>query len=127
MKIVFLDSTIEYCSLHLVGNKVAEDGVFLSNSLIELGENTKLDLFNFFVNSFSSEKHFQFYHDNGIDNNVVYGTVTQIFDNPECLFDLSVNMAKYLYEQSTHPKIRGGSSTWPISKTACWMGRWWML
>ncbi|MBO5628389.1 MAG: nucleoid-associated protein [Aeriscardovia sp.] len=108
MKIVFLDSTIEYCSLHLVGNKVAEDGVFLSNSLIELGENIQLVLFNFFINSFSSEKYFQFYHDNGIDYNVVYGTVTQIFDNPECLFDLSVNMAKYLYEQSTHPKIKGG-------------------
>lgn len=105
---MFLDSIIGYCSLHLVGNKVADDEVILSNSLIDLEENIEMVLLNYFVNSFSSEEYFQLYHDSGINYNVVYGTVKQIFDNPECLFNQSVKLAKFLYEQSTHPKIKGG-------------------
>ena len=39
---------------------------------------------------------------------MVYGAATRIFEEPEQLFEQSVNLAKYLYEQSTHPKIKGG-------------------
>jgi hypothetical protein len=34
--------------------------------------------------------------------------VGKIFDNPETLHEQSVNLAKHLYEQSNHPKIKGG-------------------
>ena len=108
MKILFLDSTIKDCSLHLVGNKVAEDGLYLSNSIIRLEEDLENLLFNYFVNSFTSDEYYQLYHDSGIEYNVVYGAANAIFDNSEALYEQSVNLAKYLYEKSTHPKIKGG-------------------
>lgn len=108
MKIIYLDSIIENCSLHIVGNKVAEDGLYLSNTLLELEDEIKNTLTNYFINSFSSEEYFQLYHDSGIEYNVVYGAVSQIFDDPETLYEQSVNLAKHLYDQSTHPKIKGG-------------------
>ena len=108
MKIIYLDSIIENCSLHLVGNKVADNGLYLSNTLLKLEDELKNTLANYFINSFISEEYYQLYHDSGIEYNVVYGAVSQIFDNPETLYDQSVNLAKHLYDQSTHPKIKGG-------------------
>lgn len=104
----YINSTIEKCSLHLVGNKIADDGLVLSDKYLYLTDNLESNLTNYFFNSFPSEELFQLYHDSGLEYNVVYGVATQIFDNPEYLFEQSVNLAKHLYEQSTHPKIKGG-------------------
>ena len=41
MRITFLNSTIEKCGLHFVGNKVADDGLYLSDSLLELKNDLK--------------------------------------------------------------------------------------
>lgn len=108
MRITYLNSTIGKCGLHFVGNKLAEDCLQLSTSLLELNDGLNNILINYFVNSFSSEELFELYHDSGLEYNVVYGAAKRIFDNPECIFEQSVNLAKYLYEQSTHPKIKGG-------------------
>jgi hypothetical protein len=40
--------------------------------------------------------------------NEVFVCASKIFENPETLLEQSVNLAKHLYEQSTHPKIKGG-------------------
>ena len=40
--------------------------------------------------------------------NEVYTYVSKIFDDQDQLYEQSVNLAKHLYEQSTHPKIKGG-------------------
>lgn len=40
--------------------------------------------------------------------NEAYSYVSKIFDNQEQLYEQSVNLAKHLHEQSTHPKIKGG-------------------
>ena len=54
MKIIYLDSIIEKCSLHLVGNKIADDGLCLSNTLLRLEDELRNTLTNYFINSFSS-------------------------------------------------------------------------
>ena len=102
------DASIYNISLHIVGNKSVEDGVILSESNLDIKDNVRSLLVNYFLTPFSSEEYFQHYHDSGIEYNVVYGAVSQIFDSPETLYEQSVNLAKYLYEQSSHPKIKGG-------------------
>ena len=102
------DASIYNISLHIVGNKSVEDGVILSESNLDIKDNVRSLLVNYFLTHFSSEEYFQHYHDRGIEYNVVYGAVSQTFDSPETLYEQSVNLAKYLYDQSTHPKIKGG-------------------
>ena len=102
------NSSLKSVTLHLVGNKSANDGLHISETTLVLNDNIRGLLVNYFLSPFSSDEYFQLYHDSGIEYNVVYGAVSQIFDDPETLYDQSVNLAKHLYDQSTHPKIKGG-------------------
>ncbi len=95
-------------ALHKVGNKLRDENYVFSNSLLRQDSIIYEALVNYFLLPFSSEEYFELYHDSGIEYNVVYGAVSQIFDNPGTLYDQSVNLAKHLYDQSTHPKIKGG-------------------
>ncbi|MBP5422048.1 MAG: nucleoid-associated protein [Paludibacteraceae bacterium] len=101
-------SALKDVSLHLVGNKTANDVLYLSENVLTFNNEVKRLLINYFLFPFTSEESFQLYHDSGIEYNVVYGAANAIFDNPEALYEQSVNLAKHLYEQSTHPKIKGG-------------------
>ena len=92
----------------MVGNKSLDDGVYYSKGTLSLTDSLKSLLINYFISSFTSDDSYHLYHDSGMNFNVVYGAMQQIFDNPETLYEQSVNLAKYLYEQSTHPKIKGG-------------------
>lgn len=94
--------------LHKVGNKLRDENYLLSNKQLHHYETIKDDLINYFVLPFTSDEYYQLYNDSGIEYNVVYGATNIIFDNPESLYEQSVNLAKHLYEQSTHPKIKGG-------------------
>ena len=99
---------ITNASIHFVGNKSAEEGTIISASRMALDDAMRAIHENHFLTPFTSEEYFQLYHDSGLEYNVVYGAVAQIFDDPETLYEQSVNLAKYLYDQSTHAKIKGG-------------------
>lgn len=103
-----IDIKINNAIIHRIGNKLRDEKYLLSNSFLQLNETIKDALINYLILPFASEEYFQLYHDSGIEYNVVYGAASQIFDNPETLFEQSVNLAKHLYDQSTHPKIKGG-------------------
>jgi hypothetical protein len=65
-------------------------------------------LSDYFLTPFTSEEYYQLYHESDLALNEVYTYISKIFDEPEQLYEQSVNLAKHLYEQSTHPKIKGG-------------------
>ena len=103
-----MESEIKIISLHFIGNKSADEGLCLSETTLFLNDKIKKLLVNYFLSPFSSEELFELYHDSGIEFNVVYGAASRIFDDPDTLHEQSVNLAKHLYDQSTHPKIKGG-------------------
>ena len=103
-----MESEIKIISLHFIGNKSADEGLCLSETTLFLNDKIKKLLVNYFLSPFSSEELFELYHDSGIEFNVVYGAASRIFDDPDTLHEQSVNLAKHLYDQSTHPKITGG-------------------
>lgn len=108
MRIVYLDNYISDVCLHKVGNKIADEGLLFSMLPTELNEDIKKVLTTYFINSFSSEEYYQLYHDSDLNLNEVYTYASEIFDNPVNLYEQSVNLAKHLYNQSVHPKIKGG-------------------
>ena len=104
----FLETNIISLCLHKVGNKIADEGYKMSAKVIGIENNLKDLLTHYFVSSFKSQECFNFHHESDLKYNEVYGFVSEIFVNPETLFEQSVNLAKHLYEQSVHPKIKGG-------------------
>ena len=106
--ITYLDAYISTNSLHFVGNKIADEGISLSKNTIVIDHKLEQNLISYFLTPFTSEEFYQFYHENDLALNEVYTYVSKIFDNQEGLYEQSVNLAKHLYEQSTHPKIKGG-------------------
>ncbi|MGI5102393.1 nucleoid-associated protein [Treponema vincentii] len=106
--ITYLDAYISTNSLHFVGNKIADEGISLSKNTIVIDHKLEQNLISYFLTPFTSEEFYQFYHESDLALNEVYTYVSKIFDNGEQLYEQSVNLAKHLYEQSIHPKIKGG-------------------
>ena len=103
----------EYLSIkkiifHIIGNKLNQDNILLSTDIIAIDSGMRKNLISYFLTPFTSEEFYQFYHENDLVLNEVYTYVSKIFDNQEGFYEQSVNLAKHLYEQSTHPKIKGG-------------------
>ena len=94
--------------LHVVGNKLNAEGVSKSIKELVITDDLKIVLTSYFLSPFKSTEYFNFYHDNDLNLNEVFVYASRIFDDPDCLHEQSVNLAKHLYEQSTHPKIKGG-------------------
>ena len=94
--------------IHQVGNKINNESLVLSQNVVSLSETIQENLLEFFLSQFKTEEYYQIYHDVALSLNEVFVYVSQIFDDPETQYDQSVNLAKHLYDQSTHPKIKGG-------------------
>lgn len=103
-----METKLTHIALHLVGNKSEEEGVHLAKSNVSLDEEMRNILTKFFLNAFNIGEFFHLYHDSGIEYNVVHGAASKIFEDPSSLHEESVKLARHLYEQSTHPKIKGG-------------------
>ncbi len=99
---------IQKLVLHNVGNKFNDDGMLLSKKELIFDDLISALLSKYFSNSFKIEQLYRFYNDVDISFNEVNGIASSIFDNPECMYEQSINLAKHLYEKSNHPKVKGG-------------------
>lgn len=102
------EAIIEEVSVHHVGNKTGNEGCILAQQPLHLGDNLRDLLARYFLPPFKSEEYYHFCHDTDLQLNEVYTYVSAIFDNPEALFEQSLNLAKHLYNQSEHPNIKPG-------------------
>ena len=94
--------------VHRVGNKVNQAGLFLSSYELELDEEMKEQLADFFLSAFKTEEQFQFYSESYLVNNPVYSSVLEIFEDKDKFIWESANIAKHLYEAAENPRIQGG-------------------
>ncbi len=94
--------------VHKVGNKINQESLILSQEELQLDENMKELLADFFLKSFKSEEQFHFYSDTYLANNVVYGAVSEIFEDPERFLWESETIAKHLYDVAENPRVQGG-------------------
>lgn len=99
---------IKSITVHNVGNKLNQENVHFSKKLLAIDEEMNSILIGHFLFPFKSDEYFNFYHNIDLNMNEVFFCVNKIFENKELLQEQSVNLAKHLYEQSTHPKIKGG-------------------
>lgn len=94
--------------LHKVGNKINQENLFLAQEELQLDEEIKELLTDFFLKGFKSEEQFQFYSDTYLVNNPVYSSISEIFEDPFKFVWETENIAKHLYEVAENPRIQGG-------------------
>jgi hypothetical protein len=100
---------IKNLAIHFVGNKTNNEVCNVSKYSLQLNETDKDLLVRYFMSPFlKPQEYFNFHHDIDITMNEAFVCASAIFDNPETLLEQSQNLAKHLYEQSVHPKIKGG-------------------
>jgi len=99
---------IQSIVVHNVGNKLNDEGIRFSKSALLTDDYINNLLLTYFLSPFKSEEYHNLYHESDIDLNEVYTFASGIFDDPDSIFDQSIKLARHLYEQSVHPKIKGG-------------------
>lgn len=95
-------------AIHIVGNKLNQDPIRFSKSCVNLNSEIEKHLLHYFISHFKIEEQYRFSHDTELNLNEAYSYVSKVFDNPNSLFEQSKNLAKHLYNQSNHPKIKEG-------------------
>ena len=108
MNLNFIEAEIENFYIHSVGNKLADEGLSLSKKAIAVDSDLRNLFVHYFVSPFKSNECFNFFHDIDLSMNEVFVCARNIFVNKETLHEQSLHLAKHLYEQSTHPKIKNG-------------------
>lgn len=102
------DIKIANVIVHYVGNRVMEEGIELSSHSLCVDETIGNVLRYYFLSPFKLETLCNFYHESELNMNEVYRYASKIFDDNNCLVDVSADIAKFLYEHSNHPRINGG-------------------
>ena len=106
--LAYSDTKINEVVLHFVGNSFNEELLTLGNTKLEYNETVEEDLLTYFLSSFKENEYYRFHHESHINLNEVFAYAEAIFANPENLVAHSKSIAKHLYEQGNHPKIKGG-------------------
>lgn len=104
----FNNIKIANVAIHFVGNKNNGDSLLVAKSPLAFSDEISQLLVTYFTSPFKSEAYYNFYHETDLHLNEVYNYVSEIFSNPDSLYEQSVKLAKHLFEQSVHPKIKPG-------------------
>jgi len=99
---------IKHLSIHKVGNKQNNDGIFLSKQMLALDESLETSFTQYFLSNFNTDEYYSFHHHIDLASNEVYTAVKEIFGNPDAFHQQSENIARHLYDQSVHPKVKAG-------------------
>ena len=93
--------------VHFVGNKTNDDGVRFSNVLTQF-ENIEEYIKQLINNNFKLDELYCFYFLPKLELNPMFQFVSSIFEDKSTLVEQSQNSARFLYEKSIHPQIKGG-------------------
>lgn len=94
--------------VHKVGNRINQESLILSQEELQLDEEMKELLEDFFLKAFKSEEQFSFYSDTYLVNNPVYSSVSEIFEDRDKFVYEAENIAQHLYEVAENPRVQSG-------------------
>jgi mRNA-degrading endonuclease YafQ of YafQ-DinJ toxin-antitoxin module len=104
------NAQIDSLSLHRVGNKNKNEGLFLSEAPQPLNDETRGLLKEFFLKPFreKEENYFKLTHEADLEFNEIYQAAKAIFKDPDTLQEQAKKITRFLYDQSNHPHIKSG-------------------
>lgn len=105
----FSNAEILDLAVHVVGNKSKDEELILTDTTSTIFDDvTEQYIKEYFFSSFDFELSYQFSHETNVNLNEVYMYASAIFQSPHSFVEQSKNIAKHLYEVSTHPNIKRG-------------------
>ena len=102
----FAQVELQQLITHHVGNKLRDEKTILSSEVSIIADDTKEILLKYFLQPLKAEEFFAFSHAVKLDLNEIYSIVGEMFSSPESFINSSQSIARLLYEQSNHPKIK---------------------
>lgn len=102
------DAVIEKMVVHRVGNKTNNEPLKISPCPFLIHGEIGSVLLKYFTSNFKSPQTYHLFSEAGVDKNLVYQSVKEIFNDENELYSQSVKLAQYLYEVSEHPNIKSG-------------------
>jgi len=101
---------IEDIVVHHIGSRAEGQTIKFSKSALRLQDEEEVGsvLKTYFFNSFKTEAYFNFIGAEEGAAGLVYNLACEVFDDSSKLYNASLQLAEFLFEQSNHPKIRGG-------------------
>jgi hypothetical protein len=105
-----LTARIVSLSAHHIGSySEGEDITFSKTSIENIEEDLAIELKTYFLTHFKEPLFYRFtFTSEEIELNPLYNFVSNIFDDPSCLHEQSVKIARHLYDKSKHPNIKSG-------------------
>lgn len=104
----FTQVELQQLITHHVGNKLRDEKYLLSSEATTFEEETKNFLLKYFLLPAKAEEFYSFTHSVKLELNDIFSVAENIFTSPKKFIPNSQNIAKLLYEQSMHPKIKEG-------------------
>jgi hypothetical protein len=105
----FLEAILERVSVHFVGNKGNGQELITSKKSLKLEKDDKQIIKDSFLAKFNLESDkYSFHHLSSLDYNEVYNYCLETLAETDTFHKNSVNIAKHLFEATTHPKIKAG-------------------
>ena len=104
----FIQVELQQLITHHVGNKLRDEKYLLSIEATNIEDETKNFLLRYFLLPVKAEEFYSFTHSVKLELNNIYSVVENIFSSPKTFIPNSQSIAKLLYEQSMHPKIKEG-------------------
>ncbi len=107
----FTEIDIDSIVTHHIGNKLRDEGCFLSESVSMFDDDTKSILQRYFINSLKTDILYKFTHTIDVKLNSIYSLLSDKYLNnsEESFVQMSQDIAKLLYNNSMHPKIKDGN------------------
>lgn len=104
----FTQVELEQLITHHIGNKLRDEKYTLSSEATDFDDETQNLLLKYFLLPIKPEEFYAFSHSVKLEMNEVYSLAQAIFAKPKNFIEHSQSLAKLLYEQSMHPKIKEG-------------------
>ncbi len=106
----FSQATIDNMVVHQIGARAEAEPMRFSKGTMNLQEDEMVTdvLLNYFFKPFKEDSYYNFWHKEDIEKNLVYVNVCNLFNGEGDFYQSSIQIAEWLYENSNHPKIRGG-------------------
>ena len=102
------EAIIEKMVVHRVGNKTNNEPLKISPAPFLIHGEIGGVLLKYFTSNFKSPQTYHLFSEVGVEHNLVYQCVRDIFADKNELYSQSVKLAQSLYEVSEHPNIKSG-------------------